>query len=78
MVSYKRNRQRRKPDRKPEKYIIRSKIFWNKSRKRSTSSYRKGGFADWKFLAPTHQVSLDLTLFEKHLHRLYTNVYLRS
>jgi nicotinamidase-related amidase len=38
----------------------------------------KGDLADWKFLAPTHQVSLDLTLFEKHLHRLYANVYLRS
>ena len=38
----------------------------------------KGDYADWKFLAPTHQRSLDLTLFEKHLHRLYANVYLRS
>ena len=38
----------------------------------------KGDFADWKFLAPTHQGSLDLTLFEKHLRRLYENVYLRS
>jgi hypothetical protein len=38
----------------------------------------KGDFADWKFLATTHQGSLDLTIFEKHLHRLYANVYLRS
>jgi len=25
----------------------------------------KGGVADWKFLAPTYQGSLDLSLFEK-------------
>jgi hypothetical protein len=25
----------------------------------------KGDFADWKFLAPTHQGSLDNSLFEK-------------